>query len=111
MNSRFNSSKYSGNHSASMDIESLEKRNDATIASLGEKSALLKHITSSIHGEVSAQHTVLDRMAQGVGGVQMGLQGTVTKIQRVMEGPEGRKIIYIALAIVVIIFVLYLWGG
>jgi len=41
----------------------------------------------------------------------MGLQGTVTKIQRVMEGPEGRKIIYLALAIVVIIFVLYLWGG
>jgi hypothetical protein len=41
----------------------------------------------------------------------MGLQGTVTKIQRVMEGPEGRKIIYIALAIVIVIFIFYLWSG
>ena len=45
MNSRFNSSKYSGNHSSSMDIESLEKRNDASISSLGEKSALLKQVS------------------------------------------------------------------
>jgi hypothetical protein len=45
-----------------MDIESLEKRNDASIAALGEKTALLKNITSGIHGEVKQHHSVLDAM-------------------------------------------------
>jgi len=45
-----------------MDIESLEKRNDASIAALGEKTALLKNITSGIHGEVLQHHSVLDAM-------------------------------------------------
>ncbi len=45
-----------------MDIESLEKRNDASIAALGEKTVLLKNITSGIHGEVLQHHSVLDAM-------------------------------------------------
>lgn len=45
-----------------MDIESLEKRNDASISALGEKTALLKNITSGIHGEVLHHHSILDSM-------------------------------------------------
>jgi hypothetical protein len=45
-----------------MDIESLEKRNDASISALEGKTALLKNITSGIHGEVLHHHSILDSM-------------------------------------------------
>jgi hypothetical protein len=77
-----------------MDIESLERRNDASISALESKTALLKSITSGIHGEVRQHHSLLDQLSTGMQGVQMGLGGTVTKIQRVMEGPRGVQYVY-----------------
>ena len=79
---------------APMDIESLERRNDASIAALESKTALLKGITSGIHGEVGQQNDLLDEIRRGMQGVHLGLGGTVTKIKRVMEGPRGAQYLY-----------------
>ena len=77
-----------------MDIESLERRNDASISALESKTALLKGITAGIHGEVGQQNKLLDELRRGMLGVQLGLGGTVTKIKRVMEGPRGTQYMY-----------------
>ncbi|KAI8107420.1 hypothetical protein PSENEW3n2_00003918 [Picochlorum sp. SENEW3] len=90
-----------------MDIESLEKRNDASIAALGEKTALLKNITSGIHGEVKQHHSVLDAMSKNVGGVHLGLDGAVKKMTRVMESPQGRQYLYAVVGISLALFLLY----
>ena len=66
-------------------------------------------ITSGIHGEVQSHHAVLDRMVDGMGGVSMGLGATVGKFRRVMEDPQGRKTLYIALVMALALFVLYLF--
>jgi hypothetical protein len=77
-----------------MDIESLERRNDASISALESKTALLKGITAGIHGEVGQQNQLLDELRRGMLGVGLGLGGTMTKIKRVMEGPRGAQYMY-----------------
>ena len=77
-----------------MDIESLERRNDASIEALESKTALLKSITSGIRGEVMHHHSILDSMGKGMHGVQGGLGSAVSKMTRVMEGPNGKQYMY-----------------
>ena len=77
-----------------MDIESLERQNDASISALEEKTALLRGITSGIHAEVRQQNNVLEELKRGMQGVRVGLGGTVVKIKRVMEGPRGSQYMY-----------------
>lgn len=89
-----------------MDIESLERRNDSSISLLEGKTAMLKSITAGIQGEVRQQHDILDQIGRGVEGVKVGLGGTVTKIQRVMEGPRGRQYMLGMLGGGVILFIL-----
>lgn len=40
-------------------------------------------ITGNIHQEVDSQHAVLDRMAQSMGGIQLGLGASVNKFKTV----------------------------
>jgi hypothetical protein len=40
-------------------------------------------ITSNIHGEVDSQHKILDRMAQSISGIQLGLGASVDKFKKV----------------------------
>ncbi len=122
-----------------IDPESLERENDAGIAALGERVGLLRNvrspqytplplfyyithsflyyslcsyvqITSGIHGEAQTQHSVLDRMAQGMGGAALGLGASAGKFKRVMEDPQGRRTVYMALGVAVVLFLLYLWA-
>ena len=76
------------------DIESLERRNDASIAALESKTSLLRGITAGIHGEVRQQNDLLEELKRGIQGVQVGLGGTVVKIKRVVEGPRGAQYVY-----------------
>jgi len=69
----------------------------------------LLQITSGIHGETEAHHAVLDRMAMGMGSVGLGLGGTVGKFRKVMDDPQGRRTVYIALGITAALFLLYIW--
>lgn len=91
-----------------MDIESLERRNDASIDALESKTALLKSITSGIRGEVMHQHGILDSMGKGMYGVHGGLRSAGTKMMRVMEGPYGKQYtLYGILGGALILYVLY----
>lgn len=90
-----------------MDIESLERRNDASIEALEGKTALLKSITSGIRGEVMQHHDILDSMGKGMHGVQGGLQGAVTKMTRVMQGPQRNQFMYGVVGGAVFLYVLY----
>lgn len=90
-----------------MDIESLEKRNDASIDALESKTALLKSITSGIRGEVVKHHDILDSMSKGMHGVQGGIGSAATKMKRVMESPYGRQYVYGVLAGAILLYVLY----
>jgi hypothetical protein len=76
------------------DIESLERRNDASIAALESKTSLLRGITAGIHGEVRQQNDLLVVLMRGILGVLVGLGGTVVKIKRVVEGPRGAQYVY-----------------
>ncbi len=66
-------------------------------------------ITSGIHGEAETHHAVLDRMAQGMGSVGLGLGGTVGKFKKVMDDPQGRQTVYTSLGITAALFLLYIW--
>jgi len=66
-------------------------------------------VTSGIHGELQSHHAILDKMSQGVTGASLGLGATVGKFRRVMENPQSRKTMYIALGATVVLFILYLW--
>jgi len=44
-----------------------------------------------------------------MGGAQLGLGATATKFKRVLEDPQGRKTMYGALGITLLLFLLYLW--
>lgn len=91
------------------DPESLEKENDKGIDALGERVSMLRNITSNIHGEVDSQHQILDRMAQSMGGIQLGLGASVDKFKKVMNEPQGRKMVYMAGGAALLLFILYLW--
>lgn len=90
-----------------MDIESLERRNDASIDALESKTALLKSITSGIRGEVMHHHDILDSMGKGIHGVQGGLGSALTKMSRVMEGPQGKQYMYGVLGGAILLYILY----
>ncbi|KAL4544559.1 hypothetical protein Ndes2526B_g00517 [Nannochloris sp. 'desiccata'] len=92
-----------------VDPESLERENDQNIAALGERVGFLRNITSGIHGETESHHAVLDRMAMGMGSVGLGLGGAVGKFNKVMDDPQGRRTVYIAIGITAALFLLYIW--
>lgn len=120
-----------------MDIESLERQNDQNIAALGERVGLLRNvctfhliiiikhpcvypltdasyymvqITSGIHSEVETHHSLLDKMTINIGGAQIGIGATVKKVSKVMENPQGRRTVYIAVSIVLIMFFFFIWA-
>ena len=70
---------------------------------------MFPQVTSGIHGELQNHHAILDKMSQGMSGASLGLGATVGKFRRIMENPQSRKSMYIALVAAVALFVLYLW--
>ena len=52
---------------------------------------------------------LLGLQTEGMGGVRLGLGNTVVKFRKVMEDPQGRRKIIIALGISIMLFLLYLW--
>lgn len=91
------------------DIESLERENDANIELLGERVGLLKNVTAGIRGEVQEHHALLDRMAMGMTGLQLGLGATVSKLQTVMRDPNRRPTFLAAIGLAFALFFLYLY--
>ena len=73
-------------------------------------SSTIQQITSGIHSETQTHHALLDRMAQGFGGAQLGLGATVGKFRKVMDDPQGKRTVYIALGIALVLFLLYVWS-
>jgi len=90
-----------------VDPESLERENDRDIERIGERTSLLKQVTSGIKDEVEKSHRALDSIAGDMGSARMSLGATVHRFKKVFEEPQKKQLLYWVATIVLVLFLLY----
>jgi len=96
-----------GSRDGPMDPESLERDNDRGLDLLSERIGLLKQATHGIRNEADSQHSILDRMADGMVGTRGLLSGANEKFRQVMNDKRNRQLLTMVVGIVVLLLLLY----
>jgi hypothetical protein len=92
-----------------MDIESLEKSNDRDIDHLGDRVGLLKSLTKTIKGEVDSHNSVLDNLANDMGGTHGSLAGAANRFKKVFDDSQNKRMLLIVVGTVGVLFFLYVF--
>ena len=77
------------------DPESLERENDRSLETMGDRVSMLKNITMDIHKEADSHHRILDGMRDDMSGFQGVLTQTVQHFSKVLETKNGRYFCYL----------------
>lgn len=85
----------------------LEQQNNERIYELGEQVARLKGLTIDIGNEVREQNSLLDQMGDGFMNARDLLQGSLKRIDTMLDSTGSKHMIYMVMFIVFVVIFLY----
>jgi blocked-early-in-transport protein 1 len=98
---------YGGVNTAETNASIMEQQNNDRIDELSDQVARLKGLTMDINSEVKEQNSLLDNMGDSFGNTRDALQGSLRRMQHMLESGGARHMCYMVGFVVFVMVFLY----